>query len=757
MKLKKISPDFTVVIKYLLYFLSITIFNHLEKTFMPYSVAILLTAIFSDMNAIVCSIIYIFSFIIFGENGLFLFGAISSLIFCIVYFIYKKLHIKPRYEIIVFAMVGMAIFCVIGNKEIEISINHRIFVSVITVFLSLICQTFYRAVSIKGLKYKLTYEELSAVALVCVLFGIGISNALSPYVWKTISIFIILMVSFAYKKGFAITTSTILGISLAIYYTNVNYASCFLILGLVSESFMPVSRFLSGIMVIFADFVIEFFFAIYGAYTLSEFLPCLIGTSIFFLIPTVFLKNLKEKLYTFREKQLTRVSINRNRVMLSNRLYELSGVFLEMSEAFSSFKKHTLTEEKAKQLIISQLTEKACLDCEHNIKCKRHSDNFNYGLSKFVDVGFAKGKLSLIDLPTEISEVCIHPNNVLFCINKLLADFRGYMIDNANVENGRILLSKEALGVSEILKELALESGALLKYHSRLERELSRRLFNLGFAVSELLIYGEDQRISVGIILTMKEFDEQKICSVLSNTLKINMKLVEKLRISDEKCYLNYKKCAEFDAIFGISQVKKDGSTHSGDTHSLTRLLDDRFLVALSDGMGSGDDAFSLSSTSLSLIESFYKAGMHSDLILETVNKLMAINSKDSYTALDVCVIDLKNCSADFIKYGAPYGFILSANGIRMVEGSSLPLGILDDLKPSVCNTQLNDGDVIVLMTDGIADAFSSSVDLLEFLRTEPAKNPQSLSDNILRKALELTFGKKNDDMSVLAVRIFKH
>jgi stage II sporulation protein E len=172
--------------------------------------------------------------------------------------------------------------------------------------------------------------------------------------------------------------------------------------------------------------------------------------------------------------------------------------------------------------------------------------------------------------------------------------------------------------------------------------------------------------------------------------------------------------------------------------------------------MGSGSVAHTISSASLSLIESFYKAGLKSQLILSTVNKLLAINTEDTFAALDTVIIDLKNCSADFIKYGAPYGFIVGDNGVKIVEGSSLPLGIIEDLKPSVCTTELNDGDIVVLFTDGISDAFSSSSEVVDFLRSVPAKNPQTLADQILERALNLSCGHKNDDMTVLAVRIYK-
>jgi len=270
------------------------------------------------------------------------------------------------------------------------------------------------------------------------------------------------------------------------------------------------------------------------------------------------------------------------------------------------------------------------------------------------------------------------------------------------------------------------------------------------------LIYGEEERTSVSVILTMKEFSLSHLQKVISDTLGIEMTLKDKADVSDGKFFLSFSKACDYDAVFGIAKVKKDGSNISGDTHSVVRISDKKFLVALSDGMGSGEHAENVSSTALSLIESFYKAGLNSTLILNTVNKLLTINTEDSFTALDVSVIDLTDCSADFIKYGSPYGFIVSDNGIRIIEGNSLPLGIVDELKPSVCNAFLNDGDMVVLVTDGVSDAFSSSGEVIDYLRSVSAKNPQTLADDLLAHAVRLNGGNKKDDMTVLAVRVFK-
>ena len=403
-----------------------------------------------------------------------------------------------------------------------------------------------------------------------------------------------------------------------------------------------------------------------------------------------------------------------------------------------------------------QVIEQVCLECEYNERCKRYQKEKLYGLEKMIDIGFAKGRLSHIDLPKELGDACLRPNNILYALNKLLGEYRAYLLENANVNNGRNLIASQAVGVSEVLRGLAFETGATLKYQSRIERLVANNLYKHGFNVTEILIYGEEDRLFISLIVAMKEFSINGILSVINDALSTDMIVSERMEISEEKCYLTFKKATEFDAVYGFSRVEKDGSIKSGDTHSVTRISDDRLLIALSDGMGSGENAENISSVSLSLIESFYKAGLSSELILGTVNKLLSINTEDSFTALDMSIIDLKNCRADFIKYGAPYGFIINGQGIKIVEGNSLPPGIIDELKPSVCTSSLNEGDMILLITDGISDAFGSSGEVIDFLREQSAKNPQTLADDILEKAIRLNGGLKKDDMTALAVRIFK-
>ena len=751
----KAKTDYLTIIKYIGVFGAFLVFNFLEREVYPYSIAIFVTAMALGCNIFVTPLLLLLSFFVLGEFGLLFSATVPCILFMVVFSIYRHFKVKIRVEILLYTLLSMLGFVFMGDTLNNVEIEKRILVTIVVIGITFVSLVGINAVIKKGLKFKFSYDEKLALFVCISLFGLGVSNLTSPLVWKALALFLVLFSSFVFKFGGSLVFSTMLGIPLAIYYSNINFISLFLVLGLICECSIDYSRYLSAILLLASEYFVEVLFSLYGGYYLDDFIFSLVGCVLFLVIPAKLLVSVKDKLYSFREKQLTRQSINRNRVLTANKLYELGSVFTEIANSFSLFKMATLSEECTKEVIKKEIISNVCANCEHLPLCKAKKIPTPDDLMKMIDIGFAKGKLSLIDVPQGLNG-CVHPTNLIYAINKLLADFRQRQLENMNIESGRELIALEAKGVAEILRELALETGSLLKYQSRLERSLADELFKNGFNVSEILIYGEGENLTIALILTMKEFAIGSLENIISKCIGLSLTMFEKTDINEDKCYLCFKKRAEFDAVFGIASTVKDGSEVCGDTHSVVRIKDDKFLVALSDGMGSGKGAENISSVSLSLIESFYKAGLKNELILSTVNKLLAINTTDSFTALDISVIDLKNCSADFIKYGSPYAFIIGDSGIKIIEGNSLPLGIIEEIKPAVCTTTLDDGDIVLFVSDGVSDAFSSSGDMIDFLRSMPSFNPQTLCDDLLSKAIALNNGIKKDDMTALAVRVFK-
>ncbi len=756
MKLKIPRADYTSLIKYALLFFMFLIFSYIEKEASVYSLAFFAAALTVFPNFIVTTILFIGSFAVTGAFGLISSMAIAAAFLFVLVLIYKKCKVKIRYELLGYVAISLLGYILLGSTSTDIVIEKRLLTSLFTVALTLVLQVALNAAVNKGLKYKLGYEEFASIFIAVALMGLGTSNFISPEVWKGVSVFIILIAAYLFRTGISVIFACVLGLGLGIYYLRLDIVALFLVWSLAAESFMKLSRFISAPTLVLSDYLMQVIFGIYPEYGVIQLVSIVSGAVLFMVFPTKYLKTLKEKLYSFREKQLVRQTINRNRLMTGNRLYELSNVFTEMKAAFKTFSKSEMTEEKIKSVLKTQILSSVCKNCDGKLKCAEYSSYTKENIDKLLNIGLAKGKISLIDLPAKLSECCTHPNNLIFSTNKMLSEFKELNAEKANFSGSRELLAEEAGGISEILKELALETSTTLKYQSRMERALADSLFKAGYIVSELLIYGEAENLSVGLILIVNEFSPAAVEKAVSDCLRQKMCLCEKADITEDKCYLSFRRSPAFDAAFGIACELKDGSDESGDTHSVTRIKEDRFLMALSDGMGSGEKAESISACSLSLIESFYKAGLNSPLILNTVNKLLAINSEDNFAALDISVINLKTCEADFIKYGSPYGFIISETGLRIIEGNTLPIGILEEISPSVCHAKLNDGDIILLVSDGVSDAFGSSSEIIDYLRSVPALNPQVLADGVVKKAVELSGGKKNDDMTALAVRLFR-
>jgi len=157
----------------------------------------------------------------------------------------------------------------------------------------------------------------------------------------------------------------------------------------------------------------------------------------------------------------------------------------------------------------------------------------------------------------------------------------------------------------------------------------------------------------------------------------------------------------------------------------------------------------------LGLIESFYKVGFDNEIILESVNKLLAINNQETYSTLDVCLLDLEKEIADFIKVGAPVGFIKREASIEMVDGSALPIGALENITPATHKTTISTQDIVIMATDGIIDAFETYENVVEFVSGLATNNPQTIAETILNEALALNNMSAKDDMTVLVARTY--
>jgi stage II sporulation protein E len=461
---------------------------------------------------------------------------------------------------------------------------------------------------------------------------------------------------------------------------------------------------------------------------------------------------MENKLVFYREKHLSRIAINRNRAAIGEQLFEISGVFREIQTTFTSLSS-VKAEEGAKEYIRGCVSENVCKSCTNYRACLLKGAE--KGLDNLIDVGCAKGKTSLIDIPSQLAEICINQSDLLYAVNHQIGDYRKYMLESENAGTGRQLLASQAQGVSEIIKNIALEQSEPLNIYSDKEKSLNIAFLKAGIVCSEVLIIGDEENLTLSLV-TFGKSDVKKIAAIASHILQTPLIISERFTLNKDKFCCIFRQKPYFDAAFGVATMIKAGETAGGDTHSVIKIDERKFMIALSDGMGSGEYARRVSESTISLLESFYRAKMPSSLVLSTINKLLSFSREETFACVDIAIVDLDNGKADIVKIGSPAGFIFSENNLKILEGSSLPLGILDSLHPDTTSYSLRENDVLLFLSDGITSAFGSSADLYEALKTLPSANPQKLADSLLEKALALYGGKAKDDMTAVAVRLFK-
>lgn len=674
----------------------------------------------------------------------------------------KKSQSNPFFPLL-FLSLSLAIFVLaspfeayalpLGGNFALNPLSQKVLLAAVLFLIAAIFSVGVKTLLRKFLHCKLRGDEIVFTVFSLLLVGVGVCRFLSVNAYMGIAFFFLLLFSYLTKDPSCLLCAFCL--SLPPYLLIQENIAKFFVYGVVVLLFSRSGRLASGCALLSVFFTYGYFENMYALPTgllVQSILSALLPVLFFVLIPAPFLRNMENRILFYREKHLSRIAINRNRAAVGEKLFEISAVFREIQATFSSLGTSE-AESAAKEHIRNRLFEEACKKCPQYPVCARK--NPLPQLSALVEVGCLKGKASLLDIPKKLTEYCGYQSDLLYVLNKHLAEYRRYVTETENTATGRALLAGQAQGVSEILKNLALEQSEPLRLYTDKERDLSTALLNAGIVCSEVMVFGEEENFTVSLV-TFGKFDVKKIAAVASHLFQTNMMISERLALCQDKFCCILRKKPQFDAAFGVATVRKSGEIASGDTHSVIKIDERRFMVALADGMGSGEYARKISESTVSLLESFYKAKMPPSIILSTVNKLLTFSKEESFACVDVAVVDLFSGMADVVKIGSPLAFILSGNTVKVLESHSLPLGILDQLKPDVARYELQENDVLLFVSDGVTDAFGSTADLYEALRTIPAHNPQQLADTLVQSAVRLYGGSAKDDTTALAVRIFK-
>jgi len=226
-----------------------------------------------------------------------------------------------------------------------------------------------------------------------------------------------------------------------------------------------------------------------------------------------------------------------------------------------------------------------------------------------------------------------------------------------------------------------------------------------------------------------------------------------------EEYYQVYSSEDKFVLQVGSAKITKDNSEISGDCSLQIKLADGKYLLAIADGMGSGEKAREYSKLSLRLIKQMLVAGFNNEESVKMINsRINYLGGSKRFSTLDMSVLDLFIGKVQILKNAACSTYIKNKKNIKKVKSENLPVGMVDDIELKSQTIDVEDGNILVMCSDGVLDSkCDEGLDWIEeFLKNVTTNNVQKIADLILAEAIDNSYGIVQDDMTIIVSKIVK-
>ena len=734
--------------------------NIKETLISPFAVGMLFALMWTGANLKVILTEYLITNLILMTKLEDLYSAICTIfILVLAYLIHKKIK-KPMnvwliglYTLLSQVVTLYYLYNLVGVVEV-------IVYSILAVLFLYVCVSVFQVMVLRGGLYKFTLDEIFCLTCLIIVVGLGCYDIdiYSTKLYKFIGLILVLFCISVGKKDFAciLAISFASGVGLGLSsLTVVGEMACIVMFACIYN--YP-HKYKISFAIISGCILVELYFVGISLDIIYNVIPYFLAISLYLILPNKLFNKLGDKLNANITELSAKNVINSTRKTLKRRISELSDVFAQMKQIHLQLIKTELETNQVINLLANDLCKSVCSECKHKNSCyKGLGLEQTPSVNKLIGLALKKSKVSILDIPTNMAQKCSIINLVIGRINQNTSQYKNYESMTKDVNNVKFLLAEQMGAVSHLLVDLGEQLSQNVLVEQGIEDKIINKLLSQNIVCSEVLVYTEKTKdITIVAMIKGENAYNPLVEKIVGNILNVAVKVDNVQPTEVESFYsVTLKRGCKRDVVFGISSRTKTGSTSSGDSHTLIRLGNNKYLLALCDGMGSGENARKMSALTIGLVENFYKAGFEDEFILSNINNLLTINNQETFSTLDLCVIDLTKESLDFIKIGAPFGIIKRDGLVEKVENGTLPLGILKQVKPNISRFAVTCKDMIVMMTDGITDAFSCYDELAQFVNGIVSTNPQVVAQTILDEAVRRDGMRANDDMTVLVARTF--
>ena len=172
--------------------------------------------------------------------------------------------------------------------------------------------------------------------------------------------------------------------------------------------------------------------------------------------------------------------------------------------------------------------------------------------------------------------------------------------------------------------------------------------------------------------------------------------------------------------------------------------------------MGSGREASEVSEICARFMEDMLAVGSMNEELLSLLNGFLCARSESSLyecsATIDLAELDLISGRAVFFKSGAAPTYLFKGGSLFKLRSRTLPIGIMCRAESKRFEFDLSDGDVIVMMSDGVTGGHEECPWLFDLLRQNiESAGLERTADLILKYAVG---HGSEDDISLAIIKI---
>ena len=450
--------------------------------------------------------------------------------------------------------------------------------------------------------------------------------------------------------------------------------------------------------------------------------------------------------------------------LVTKRLTHFSEIFNELSSTFGQGTAAKGEEEKISlEKLVEAITGQICKSCSRYNHCWQQNFYTSYQmLLELIAKVEEQAQLNAVDVDCPYIEKIITTLRYLFSMQRLDYAWQQKLMETSTIVSGQLR------GIAKVMDNLAMELDTEVSFKEDLEELVQKELSKLGFVLGRVEVIDlEDGKVAVELEKSPCEGKGEcrkaigpLVGQILGRNFSIwNVQCGRKNGTS--RCTINLVPQRPFSIQSSVQRFNKADGIISGDSHALLELHDGKLAVALSDGMGSGPEAALQSGATISILKRLMESGFDRESAVRTVNSVLLVRSvEETFATIDLAVFDLYTAQVELIKVGAAPTYIKRGREVVRVDSACLPIGILSSIEIESTTRNLQDGDVVVMVTDGLTQLRRSGGPatrgdwLARMLQRLDGDDPELIAHELLSRARELNFNQVEDDMTVLVLRV---